>query len=389
MFLIGMWVCDICVKQGHKSAVTNGWFDCTELRLSLGFLLHNSVFMGQEFPCQTTFLTLSLFLFLYFQFILLVWLQRCGPAHGLDSSITLLSRKAAKKKNQDLQVTQILKCSVLRWLDNFYKTSMISAIFQNKGHPVDRAEEKLHCLAQAHFLKFFFPLLRDNSKSSWTNTWCWSRRNWNKFWSLKVFLLGGWGWWGRSRAVLAGIVLNNWCAHSWLWVLLMPQNKHFWWCITDRALLLPLNLLPISWAKMCSSTASAIHFKPCTFPSSSCLSISPGSRPPSAQQPQNMGFPGKATDLLLLLPAGHMDAGTPDPSGFVTHISGPALPKFGLPAPHRRGTCSPKQALALIKSNFLLLCLRNLKRPWFQLLQIPQTVHSEVWDSFFSLPKIS
>lgn len=57
---------------------------------------------------------------------------------------------------------------------------------------------------------------------------------------------------------------------------------------------------------------------------------------PQHSGPKNVGFPGSATDLLLLfllfLQAGHGDPGESDPPGFVTNLPGPALPKSGLPA---------------------------------------------------------
>lgn len=105
---------------------------------------------------------------------------------------------------------------------------------------------------------------------------------------------------------------------------------------------------------------------------------------------KNMGFPGSATDLFLLLllflPGRAQGSRQVWPSSICYSHFWACPAKVWLPAAHRRGTCSsPKQALALIKNNFLLLCLRNLKRPWFQLLQIPQTVHSKVQDRFFPL----
>lgn len=70
---------------------------------------------------------------------------------SIPSSLSYLEK--LPKRNKDLQATQILKCSVLHDWITFIRLTMISVVFQNKGHLVDRAEEKLHCLAQALFLK--------------------------------------------------------------------------------------------------------------------------------------------------------------------------------------------------------------------------------------------
>ena len=71
-------------------------------------------------------------------------LQRCGPAYGFVS-ITFLSRKATKTKRGLANNT-----------DSEVRLNIISVVFQNKGHSLDRVEEKLHSLAQAFSLFFSF-----------------------------------------------------------------------------------------------------------------------------------------------------------------------------------------------------------------------------------------
>lgn len=113
---------------------------------------------------------------------------------------------------------------------------------------------------------------------------------------------------------------------------------------------------------------------------------------PQHSSPKNVGFPGSATDLLLLLLLPGRTRGLRQvwPSS-VCYSHFWALPCQSLTpcSPQERHMQQPQASPALIKNNFLLLCLGNLKSPWFQLLQIPQNVHSEVQDRFFSLSNIS
>lgn len=86
---------------------------------------------------------------------------------------------------------------------------MISVVFQNKGHPVDRAEEKLHCLAQAlFFLNFSFPSYVTTANPVEQILVVEAEGIKINFDHSKYFCWGG-GWCGRSRAVFAGIVSNN------------------------------------------------------------------------------------------------------------------------------------------------------------------------------------
>lgn len=111
----------------------------------------------------------------------------------------------------------------------------------------------------------------------------------------------------------------------------LPQNKHFWWCITDRALLLSLNLLSqfLRQNLLFNNPCHAFHIV--HLPSSSCLSLSPRFPPTlSTAAPKMWDFlavPLTSSSFSSSSQAGHEDSGKSDPPVFVTHISGPALPK--------------------------------------------------------------